>query len=529
MLFGAIPRVVEALGLVSTWWGHVMKLLVVAGVVMLVPTFLMGMLFPIAGKLQVLSLDTVGRKIGGIYAANTTGAIFGAFTAGFVLIPLIGTQWSIQLLAWINLAIGAVVIVLDTATRPVIRSAALVVVAVPALLLTLLPSPDYLIDQFRPGSGSELLYHEEGAAGTVTVLEYENGNRLLRVNGAGEVPTDYPSIQIFRMLGSLPLLIHPAPDDVLVIAFGGGVTLASVERQQPRHIDCVEVVSGVVGAAPFFSEYNNDVFERLEEGSIDLIFEDGRNHVLRTRKTYDVIISDSTHPLTADSWVLYTRDFYELCRSRLRDGGYMAQWLPMHGLTVRDYKMIVRTFHSVFPHSSLWLNTGYSVLLGAPERLRIDYDRLRSGLESPAVGTSLEAVHLGDAISFLAALALEEDAIPRYVGEGPINTDDLQYLSFRGRLRSDTAHGNRAMISLLPYLVVSPGSTVDATPAELRALERRLQSRRHMLTGVAARKLGDQTRALRELRRSRDLDPGNSEAERILKATTRGSQLADLR
>jgi spermidine synthase len=521
MLVGAIPDVVSLLGPVYTWWGHLVKLLVVAGVVMLVPTFLMGMLFPIAGKLHVRALESMGRRIGGIYAANTTGAIFGAFVAGFVLIPLLGTQWSIQLLAWTNLAIGAAVLVLDPAVRPRFRTIVMAAATVAALALTLWPPAGHLIDRFRPRAGSELLYHHEGAAGTVTVVEFDKGNRMLRVNGAGEVPTDHASIQIFRLLGSLPLVIHPAPDDVLVIAFGGGVTLASVERQRPRHVDCVEVVPGVVEAASYFSDYNDRVFERLGRGRIDLIADDGRNHVLRTQKTYDVIISDSTHPRTADSWVLYTRDFYELCRRRLNEGGYMAQWLPLHGLTADDYKMIVRTFHSVFPHTSVWLNTGYSVLLGAPEPLGIDYDRVRSRLTAPALGASLEEVLLGDPISFLGTLALGEGAIAGYVGEGAINTDDLPYINFRDRLRSDTTRGVQALISLLPHLTDDPESMVRATPDRLRALQRRLRSRRHLLTGIAASRLGDRARAGKELRRSWELDPENREAERALKAMAR--------
>jgi len=232
-VFRAIPDIVGVLGPVYSFWGHIARLLAVACVAMVVPTFLMGILFPIAGKLYVRALDTVGRRVGGIYAANTTGAIFGAFAAGFVLIPLLGSQWSIQLLAWVNIAIGVVALLLDPVMRTRTRAVVLSAVAVPALILTFLFPSSFLVDLFRTRAARDLLYHDEGAAGTVTVLEFENGSRLLRVNGAGEVPTDHASIQIFRLLGSLPLLVHPAPEDVLVIAFGGGVTLASVELQRP--------------------------------------------------------------------------------------------------------------------------------------------------------------------------------------------------------------------------------------------------------------------------------------------------------
>jgi spermidine synthase len=521
-VFRSIPDVAAALGPVYSFWGHVVRLVAVACVAMLIPTFLMGMLFPIAGKLYVRALASVGRRVGGIYAANTTGAIFGAFAAGFVLIPLLGSQWSIQLLAWVNIAVGVVVLMLDPAMRTKTRAVAISLVGIPALLLTFLLPSSFLIDLFRPPAASDLLYHDEGAAGTVTVLEFENGSRLLRVNGAGEVPTDRASIQIFRLLGSLPLLTHPAPEDVLVIAFGGGITLASVELQQPGQIDCVEVVPGVVGAAGYFAEYNNRVFERLEADRIDLIADDGRNHVLRTPETYDVIISDSTHPRTADSWVLYTRDFYELCKRRLNAGGYIAQWVPLHGLTADDYRMIVRTFRSVFPHCSLWLNTQYTVLLGAPEPLRIEFDRLRERLASGPAKAALDEVNLGDPVSLLGTLALDEVALAAYAGEGPINTDNRAHINFGDRLRTHTTGGVAAMVSLVPHLSGRVNYVVKATPVESRGLQRRLRSRAHMLVGFVAAKLGDRQRAVQELRRARQTDAGNVEAQRILDRLTQG-------
>ena len=94
-----------------------------------------------------------------------------------------------------------------------------------------------------------------------------HGNRILKVNGMGEVPTDHASIKIFRLLGNLPMILHSDPRQVLVIAFGGGITLNSVLLHQPERVDCVEVVPGVVEAADFFARYNNYVFNRGGYGS----------------------------------------------------------------------------------------------------------------------------------------------------------------------------------------------------------------------------------------------------------------------
>ena len=513
--FAAIPQVLVWLGSLASWQGHMLRLLAASFVVMLLPTFLMGLLFPIVAKLQAPQLSTLGRRIGNIYAANTAGAILGAFVTGFVLIPGIGTQRTIQALAAVNIAVGAAALLMDR-QAPRRSRWTLAVVGLPMLLLVLLPPSTFVVDLFGSTDG-EVIFHDEDTAGTVTVQEYEGGLRVLRVNGAGEVPTDLDSLRTFRLLGSLPMLLHPDPQDALVVAFGGGITLAEVELLEPRRLEVVEIVPGVVGAAPLFAEHNNEVYTRLGTEQLRLIDDDGRNHLLRTERRYDVIVVDATHPGTSDSWVLYTEEFYRLCKQRLKPGGIIAPWLPLHGLTEQDYKTIVRTFLTVFPHTSVWLTPGYSVMLGTASPLAIDYGRLQRGIRSERVRASLDEVELGDAASYLAALALEEEGVARYVGPGAINTDNLPLISLGDRMRSGTSSGFPVLMSLVPYAYAhGHTSVVHATETELADVRQRLRARRHaFLAGVALR-LGDRERALAQAREAASIDVREVEAGRIL-------------
>jgi spermidine synthase len=521
------PRVLGALGELPAWWGHIVRLSAVTSVVMLIPTLLMGMLFPVAAKLYAAGRehDRLGTRIGNIYAANTTGAIFGAIVTGFALIPLFGTHGSIQFLAGINIAIGATALMLDPAARVRSRLFVLGGAVIPIVLLNLF-LPSYLMEQvFRSAEpSSDLLYYAEGVGGTVTVHERENGQRILRVNGAGEVPTDHLSVQNFRLLGNLPLLLHPEPEEVLVIAFGGGITLAAVELHRPRRIDCVEIASGVLDAAPYFEDFNNRIFERLDRAGIELVIDDGRNHVLRTDRRYDVIISDATHPATADSWVLYTEQFYRLSRRRLSEGGIFAQWLPLHGLAEEDFRMILRTFSAAFPHASLWVTKSYSVMLGTSDPLRVEFGTLAQALQQREVGASLREVDLGDPVSFLATLALDESAFAEFGGTGRTNTDRRPYISFTDRSRSGTGSGVPAMLAVAPHLIEQPGSfLVGASPADRRKVERRLGAHKHAFYADIARRLGDRRTALDQVRKALAIDPGEKDARRLLE-----HELADL-
>ena len=493
-------------------------LLIVAVVVMFVPTFLMGAVFPIAVRLQVTGLQSVGRRIGDLYAANTGGAIAGSLAAGFVLIPLLGTQLTIQALAWTNVVLGVVLLLAGPLTRLGRKWALVAVLALPAVALEVAVPGDLfarLLDQVDPQG--ELIYYSEDVGGTVSVYQIADGHRSLRVNGTGEVRTDHAAMQTFRTLGNLPLLLHPEPEKALVVAFGGGVTLSAAELHGLERLDCVEVVPAVFGAAGYFAEYNNGIAGRFDSSHINLIAEDGRTHLLRTDERYDVIICDATHPTTADSWLLYTREFYDLCRRGLKDGGLLAQWVPLHGLTAEDYRVILRTFRSTFPHVSVWLNEIYTILLGSFDPLHIDYARLQRRLARPEIEANLAPVDLGDAVSFLSTLALDRAAVDRCVGKGPINTDAMTLIGYAD---SDAygLNGVAALESMRRHLIeeVDASMLSGACPEQVERLEKRLAARRYAVEGTIAMLKGDRSRARERFWRAAAIDPEENVSRRLL-------------
>lgn len=514
---GFAPRVTEALVAWPGWYGHMSRLFVASGAVMLLSTFVMGLLFPVAIRLQTAGDDAVGRCVGRVCAMNTAGSIVGAITAGFVLVPWLGSQLGLVVLAAVNLAVGCAVLAVGRATVSRRATATALTLGGAAVGIVLLLPPAFLVRSLHQ-PGAELLYHAEAAAGTVTVQRLPDGIRLLRVNGAGVVPTDWDSVRIFRLLGTLPLLLHPRPDDVLVIAFGGGITLAMVESQRPRSIDCVEIVPGVVGAATHFADLNERVFERATGPTIHMIYDDGRNQVLRTSRSYDVILSDSTHPATADSWLLYTEEFYRQVKARLNPRGIFAQWLPIHGLTVDDYEIIVRTFHAVFPHATLWYSHGYSIMLGTDEPLAVDLAEVQRRLSAESAKRLLSDVDLDDPAAFLSTLALDERGFAAYSGTGRINTDDHPWIGFRDRTRPGAA-GSLVVASLAPHFVGGDLAWVAAGDAQLReALGRRMAAVRLTIGAEIAALRGDRAGAIAATRKALEIAPQDETARRQLAA-----------
>ena len=517
-LFGGLPRVVGVLG-TSSWWGYVGGRFAASGLLMLFPTFLMGGAFPLVSRIYATRLTAVGKSIGNIYAANTVGAILGSFAAGFLLIPSVGTQGTIQVLAFVNLTVGLWILRLGGLGRR-LKIGLSFGTALIALLGWFGIAKDALVDVYRSSEqDAELVYWDDGAAGTVTVHRYKDGNLLMKVNGGGEVPTDYASLQTFRMLGHLPLLLHPDPQDVLVIALGGGIALGAAVQHDSRRIDCVEIAEGVVEGGRHFSEFNHNVLERLDDPNLTLIFDDGRNYVLSTDRTYDVITGDATHPASSDSWALYTKQFYALCRAKLNEGGIMCQWLPMHGLAEADYRMILHTFQTVFPHTTLWLFNEYTIMLGTLEPLNIDFGRLKARMQRENVRSSLAEVGLDDPTALLSAFAMDEEAVSEFVRGSRINTDDHPYISFSEQRRYGMAAGlpnlynvGERLSEVFPWLthIGEEGTTLRETLARYR------RAKKPLIRGNIFRRGGMPKEAAEQYRRALEINPDERDAQYFL-------------
>ncbi len=500
----------------DTWWSHRLGIFAVSFAIMLVPTLLMGALFPVVSRINTPGLGRLGRGVGDAYAVNGLGAIAGAAATGFALVPAFGTEGAFKLLGLVNVAAGLVVLGLHQRHRPLRRNKAVAAGALALSIAALTLAPEDvlrgIVEPRRPGA--ELVFYREGREGVVTVAA-EPGYREMRFNRGSQVPTDYGSFQVFRLLGHLPLLLHEDPREVLVVALGGGIALGAVAQHDLTRVDCVEMVPDMVTAArQEYGPFNHRVLEGLEERPIHISFDDGRNHLLASGRRYDVITGDATHPTSTDSWILYTRDFYELCRARLKEGGIFVQWLPFHGLQVDDFKTVLRTFGSVFEHATLWRTNHFSVMVGTAGPLRVDLAELEARYDRPEVRESLEEADLGSPLDVLSCFLLDEDSFAAYVGEGPVNSDDHPHLSFasRGGYGADVW---RVLADLDRHLEAHPPTLGpwlrypdDAARLEMEApLQIWFEGKRHVLKGDILRLSEDWSGALAAYARALEANP----------------------
>jgi spermidine synthase/Flp pilus assembly protein TadD len=405
----------------SSWnWFITMEMLILF-LLLLVPTLCMGAVFPLVMMAIIRNYPKLGAKVGFSYATNTVGSILGAFLAGFVLIPSIGIAASLKITFLISIIAGT--LLLFIMPKKVFKKAAALALALGLSALILCTRLGYPLQQIS--IDERLIFYDESSSATVAVREDGDGSRMLSINGLDEVPVDPASLLTFRVLAHLPLLVHPDPQRVMVLSLGGAITTGSVARHPVKHLDAVELCPPVVQAAALFERWNYGV---LTDARLRLIIQDGRNHLLTTPNKYDIITADATHPWSADSWILYTREMYQLVLSRLNETGIFCQWVPLHWMSAEDFKCILRTMRTAFPHLSLWYTGSYVVAMGHSQHFRPDPSIVERRMQSPKIQADLAAVGIHSSASLLGLHLISDADIDRFVGDGPLNTDDIAFL-----------------------------------------------------------------------------------------------------
>lgn len=468
-LVPAVTAHLQLPGVTSFWALSTLRLLRCL-VVLIVPTTLSGTTFALVARIYARDPAHLGRDAGTAYAVNTLGAILGALAGGFLVLPWLGLHDGLLWLGTANVAIGLALVL---RRRPEGRATAL------AGRLALLAAGAFgsawlASDVFQRASGNadqEVVFFEHGKQSTVAVVRSRSSGELgLLVDGDSQAGT-HVLLQIsLRLLGHVPVLMHPDPKDVLVIAFGAGITTGSALQHPIEHLDQVELSSSVIRASRFFAPFNHDP---LHDPRLRLVQDDGRNYLLSTDRSYDVITSDPIDPDDAGVTSLYSKEYYELVRARLRPGGVAAQWIPSR-YDAATYWMLVRTFQAVFPYTSVWHSGITTVVVGSVDPPRVAYDELARRVTAPRAEKSLAAVGIDGLPTLLALLAAGPEQTRTLTGPGPLNTDDhprIEYAGprwFEGNLRGISP---RVAIDLLEQRTLDLGGVVAGwTPANAAAI-----------------------------------------------------------
>jgi spermidine synthase len=302
-----------------------------------------------------------------------------------------------------------------------------------------------------------LLYRAEGINSSVAITE-QWGRRVIYVNGNAEASNGADDIRLERMAGHIPALLHADPRDVLIVGFGAGITAGSFSvYPHVRRIVIAELERQVPAASTqFFHDENYGVFN---DPRTTMVYDDGRHYILTTRDKFDVITSDPVHLWVRGTSALYSKEYFELVRSRLNPGGVVAQWLPLYDGDAETVKSVLATFFEVFPDGTVWSNhiddRGYDlVLVGRTESAPINVDRIQNTLDDAdhaPVLASLHAVGFNSAMDILGTYLGRASDLKPLLGGAQINVDRNLRLQYLAGLELNGVDPERSYQALLAY------------------------------------------------------------------------------
>jgi spermidine synthase len=413
-------------------------------VVLLPATVFIGATFPIAVRILAAGAEDAGRSTARTYAWNTVGAIAGSVLAGFFLVPALGFEGAVRLAVGANLLLAVSTLVLVGEVRRVLA----VTVAASGALAVFVYEPQRpygLLDtSLDAGSrGGTPLHYAVGRSATV-VLKRHDGNFYLRTNGLPEAfiqPRGAPPRRRGQTwLTALPVVARPDAESMLVVGYGGGVAIEGVPESVST-IDVVELEPEVMAANRVIAGSRR--YDPLSDERVRVILNDARNALTLTAKTYDVIVSQPSHPWTAGASHLYTREFLTLVKRHLAPSGVYVQWLNSTFVDAELLRTLSATLLDRFANVRLYQpDVTFLLFLASDGRLDVERQVAHTGRPFRDSEAHYARLGLNSVEDLLVALTLDEAGIERLAGNAPLNTDDDNRLALFSRFASDGLDGD---------------------------------------------------------------------------------------
>jgi spermidine synthase len=456
--------------------------------VVLPGSILWGASFPLALASLASRGQDPARLVGGVYAANTVGAIVGSLTGSLLLVTWLGTQQATQVLILISALSGLLVLSTGTSEEPAgkFALAGTVTIIVAAAIAGLLsraiqPIPGIFAAYGRYAATrvgqADVIYMGEGWNATVAVTRL--GGNVLNYHNAGKVQasSEPQDMRLQRMLGHLTTLIPKQATKVLVIGCGAGVTAGAVSIDPIVKDQTIAEIEPLVPqvVAKYFGDHN---FHVVDNPKVRIRIDDARHYLLTTDEKFDAITSDPLDPWVKGAAMLYTEEFFELVKSKLNPGGAVTLFVQLYESNTEAVKSEIATFMKVFPNGVVWGNTnngaGYDlVLLGQVEDTKIDVDAIQAKLQQPEyapMAQSLREIGMNSAVDLFATFAGRAKDLQPWLADANINRDRNLRLQFLAGMGLNLYQSDVIYSGMLAHATRFPDELFIASPDTMEAL-----------------------------------------------------------
>ncbi len=435
-------------GLARNTTGYVYYQLLTAAISMIVlgvPAALIGSLLPLLIRAVSRETATLGERVGRLLTWNTLGAVGGVLLTGFGLMPAIGLRSSFTVLA-LSLAAGATLVAWRWQWKPALPAAGGTIGLLGLLFLFggeswrhVMSSGAFRARELEVNTEAmklrkqhiRIVFYEDSADATVSV---ERGDGVgapadvgMRINGKTEA-SSRADLGTQLLVGHLPMLAKPGAKDVFVLGLGSGITAGAALGYPIERLTIAENCEPVIRAARFFDSWNRGV---LTNPLTTIRCEDARTILKLGRQKYDVIITQPSNPWMVGVGSVFSKEYYELAASRLKDGGMVAQWFHLYDMHDGIVGLVLRTFGTVFPYVEVWdSNAGDIILLGSQKPWACSRDVFQPAWSRPAVREDLARIGIQSPSALLARQLASQRTAFAIAGDGPIQTDWFPVLEY---------------------------------------------------------------------------------------------------
>ena len=394
----------------------IFKYLIVPAAMMILPNLLLGFYFPLVQQAIQKDGKAIAKRVGSILVANILGNVLGSLVTGLVLLDLIGTSGSIKLLCCIGLGFLM-------AIRPNWIKAKLTTLLTIVTLIAIVafPANNAFWAAMQSIPANDYFIAAEDSTSVAAITENKDRGKLY---ASGQVQANFPYLHIHGLLGSIPALLHPNPENVMIIGLGSGGTPHSIGANPAT--EQIKIVELLGAELTVLKEYaNTPTGKPLQNLFADprykIVIGDGRRELALSEQKFDIIEADAIQPWRSRAGMLYSQEFFRQVQSKLKPGGFFVEWNVAAGTQ--------QTMLSVFPyvtHVGLGPQKNLWILIGSERPVKFDRQQLLSKLKLPAVvdflenkvGLNVEEVRQDVRMAIVQMYSQAKDGLPEKV-----NTD----------------------------------------------------------------------------------------------------------
>lgn len=334
-------NIFESVSAFQNGWFAYFDILLWPTIFMLVPTILMGASFPLISSITHRAGSNSGKTVGTVYFFTITGNVMGGIVTGFVLLQYIGTAMTVLVLCLIGLTVFSWPMIASI-TNPKHKVAFALLLLLPLIALTRYPSSTALIKALHPDAGKDFKCYVQESSSCIDLAYNKDETVWHFINGlahGGRLPHMYG--YAVRAIDSL--CCAKKHEDILVIGYGTGTIVETVLRTPTvKSVTMVELNEAVMvnlKKMPLFQKL-------LADNRIHIVIDDGRRYLNSVDTKYDVVLMDPLRSSTAYSNNIYSREFFEIIKAHLNEGGVLMVWLD-------NLDVIPKTLTTVFKHMRL--------------------------------------------------------------------------------------------------------------------------------------------------------------------------------